>query len=512
MKGTQAMAVAILAGGASRRMGQAKAALDWQGRPLLEHMLGLARAAGAVEVAVAGGAPVAGAEPLRDATIGRGPLGGLIAILRWRPRALVLACDMPNLTPALLQWLWQRSLGFRGWTLPEGQPLCAVYTDALLPWLEAAAAGPDTPPLDAVLAQAPRQVLGAGELAGHGFSAEMFANLNTPAEYAAASQAGLRDSFGRDISDLRISLTDRCNYRCIYCRYGADANPGADALSWAELQELARTFVALGIRKVRLTGGEPLLRAGVVDYVRFVASLGVADIALTTNGHLLAPMASELRQAGLTRVTISLDSLDPAKFARITRVPGSLPRVLEAIAAAQAAGLEPVKINVVLLRGHNDDEVEALAGFARQHGLIVRFIEFMPLEAGELWQPSLVVPMEEILARLQRAFPLEPLPLRRSETARRFRFADGAPGEIGMVAPVSSPFCNQCSRIRLTADGKLRTCLFSLREWDLKPALAEGDGGLERLIRRAIHHKEERHHIGEASFTKPARSMVHIGG
>jgi len=326
----------------------------------------------------------------------------------------------------------------------------------------------------------------------------------------------MRDSFGRVISDLRISVTDRCNYRCVYCRVGRGEEMGAaagnDALSWTALERLARVLVGLGIRKVRLTGGEPLLRRGLAAYISFLRELGVGDIALTTNGHLLGPMAAELRRAGLSRVTISLDSLQPEKFARITRVPDGLPRVLAALDAAAAAGLAPVKVNVVLLRGVNDDEVEALAGFARERAATVRFIEFMPLEQGHLWTPAMVVPMREIVERVQRVYPLAPLPRRPGETACRYGFADGGPGEIGIVAPVTSPFCNQCSRIRLTADGKLRTCLFSLREWDLRPGLEESDEALIERILHAVALKEERHHIGEAAFVKPARGMVQIGG
>jgi cyclic pyranopterin phosphate synthase len=328
----------------------------------------------------------------------------------------------------------------------------------------------------------------------------------------------LRDSFGRIISDLRISLTERCNYRCVYCRYGLDNAPGPDALSWEALRRLARVFTALGIHKIRLTGGEPLLRDGIEDYIAYLAGLRgpegkPLDIALTTNGHLLAARAARLREAGLTRITVSLDSLKPEVFAEITRVRGGFERVMEGITAAAAAGLTPVKVNVVLMRGRNDGEIEDFARFARERALTVRFIEFMPLEQGKLWSKDLVVPYQEAVDRIARVYPIEALPVRGSETARRFRFTDGAPGEIGIIAPVSSPFCNQCSRIRLTADGQLRTCLFSLREWDLKQALeADDDAPLMELIRRAVWHKEERHHIGEPAFVKPARSMVRIGG
>jgi len=325
--------------------------------------------------------------------------------------------------------------------------------------------------------------------------------------------SALRDSFGREISDLRVSVTDRCNYRCVYCRSGASGHAGsAEVLSWEELERLARVLVGLGIRKVRLTGGEPLLRQGLIGYIAFLSGLGVSDIALTTNGHLLAEMAAELRGAGLGRITVSLDSLEAKKFTRITRVANALPRVLAGIEAAAAAGLGPVKVNVVLMRGVNDDEIEALAGFARERGVTVRFIEFMPLEEGKVWTPALVVPMAEIVERIGRVYPLTPLPRRRSETACRYRFSDGAAGEIGIIAPVTSPFCNQCSRIRLTADGRLRTCLFSLREWDLRAALAQGEAALAARILEAVAKKEERHHIGEPGFRKPERGMVQIGG
>ena len=509
---SERMAVVILAGGASRRMGSDKAALDWHGRPLLEHLVAVARAAGAGDIAVAGPRAPEGVERLEDAVAGHGPLGGILAALRQRERVLVIACDMPRLTAPLLRHVWERAAGFDGWTVAADQPLCAVYTQSLLPYLEAAAGDEVARSLSSILALAPRQDLGPAELKAAGFSEDLFTNLNTPTDYHAAHAGQLRDSFGRNIHDLRISLTDRCNYRCVYCRFGTGEEHAEHPLSWPELERLAAIFHRLGIAKFRLTGGEPLLRSGVTEYVRFLSSLGVEDIALTTNGHLLAPRAADLARAGLRRVTISLDSLDAAKFARITRVANSLEHVLAAITAAQAAGLTPVKVNVVLLRGYNDDEIEALAAFARQRDLILRFIEFMPLETGSLWKPELVVPMEEVLERIGKVYPLEAMPLRHAETARRFRFRDGAPGQIGIVAPVTSPFCNQCSRIRLTADGKLRTCLFSLREWDLRAALAESDAAAEQLICRAVYLKEERHHIGEQDFTKPARGMVQIGG
>jgi cyclic pyranopterin phosphate synthase len=324
----------------------------------------------------------------------------------------------------------------------------------------------------------------------------------------------MRDSFGRPITDLRISVTDRCNYRCVYCRAGEGNNDAAEPMSWDEFYRLARVLVALGITKIRLTGGEPLLRPGLTDFASRLRSLAISDLAVTTNGHLLASTAAALRDAGVNRVTVSLDSVDPQKFARITRVSHGFERVLAGITAAQHAGLSPVKVNVVLLRGFNDDEVEAFAGFARERAVSVRFIEFMPLEEDRIWSPEIVVPMNEILERIGRVYPLERVEGPLSETARRYRFADGAAGEIGIIAPVTRPFCGHCSRIRLTADGKIRTCLFSLREWDARAVLRSGadDVVLSAFIQRAVDAKEERHHIGEPAFVKPSRTMVHIGG
>lgn len=328
----------------------------------------------------------------------------------------------------------------------------------------------------------------------------------------------MQDRFGRAITDLRISVTDRCNYRCVYCRAGEGSGSGSDPMHWDELERLARIFVSLGIRKIRLTGGEPLLRPGLIPFIARLRQLDLDDLAITTNGHLLEGMAHDLKAAGLNRVTVSLDSVQAERFARITRVKTGFERVLAGIRAARAAGLAPVKVNAVLLRGFNDDEIEAFAEFARQEDVAVRFIEFMPLEEGRVWSPEVVVPLREIVERLERAYPLVPIPHAPSETARKYRFRDGAAGEIGIIAPVSLPFCGACSRIRLTADGKIRTCLFSLREWDVLAQLrsaapgADGDRALQDWIRNAVYHKEERHHIGEPDFVRPSRTMVHIGG
>lgn len=332
------------------------------------------------------------------------------------------------------------------------------------------------------------------------------------------STARLTDSYGRVIHDLRVSVTDRCNYKCIYCRTGEHGAQYSE-LTMEEYLRIIRLFVGLGITKVRLTGGEPLLRRGLLSLVKELAALRTItgqplDLALTTNGHLLDTLAAPLKAAGLHRVTVSMDAVDETVFERITRVPGSFKAVLSGIRAARAAGLTPVKINCVLLRGFNDDQVEAFARFAREENVIVRFIEFMPLEEGRLWSPEIVVPLREIVERIGRVLPLVELPPNEvSETARRYTFADGA-GEIGIIAPVTQAFCGACSRVRLTSDGNIRTCLFSQAEHDLYGRMRAGasDMELRQYIFRTIQQKEARHHIGEPGFLKPSRSMVHIGG
>ncbi len=328
----------------------------------------------------------------------------------------------------------------------------------------------------------------------------------------------LLDSHGRVISDLRVSITDRCNYKCVYCRTG-QVGAQYSELKTEDYLRLIRNFVELGIDKVRLTGGEPLLRRDLVEIVRELASWRTPagqrlDIAITTNGHLLDTLAKPLRDAGLSRVTVSMDAVDQATFERITRIPGSYPAVLRGIRAAKEAGLGRVKINCVLLRGFNDDQVEAFAHFSREEDVIVRFIEFMPLEEGRLWTPEIVISLREIVERISRVLPLQRLaPNSPSETARRYGFADGR-GEIGIIAPVTEAFCGACSRIRLTSDGKIRTCLFSNMEHDLYGQLKKGgsDANLKEFILRTVDKKEARHHIGEPGFLKPSRSMVHIGG
>ena len=333
-----------------------------------------------------------------------------------------------------------------------------------------------------------------------------------------AAHAPLTDSHGRVIHDLRVSITDRCNYKCVYCRTG-EMGAQYPELTIDEDLRLIEIFVGLGITKVRLTGGEPLLRRDLIDLIRELSHMRTLqgeplDLALTTNGHLLAALAQPLKDAGLNRITVSMDAVDTATFERITRVPGSFAKVLAGIRAAHAAGLKPLKINCVLLRGFNDDQIEGFARFAREEGVVVRFIEFMPLEEGRLWTPEIVVTLREIVTRIGRTMPLlELAPREPSETARRYTFPDGV-GEIGIIAPVSQAFCGACSRVRLTSDGKIRTCLFSQVEHDLYGRLRAGASRdeLRAYVVRTIQGKEARHHIGEPGFMKPSRSMVHIGG
>jgi cyclic pyranopterin phosphate synthase len=327
----------------------------------------------------------------------------------------------------------------------------------------------------------------------------------------------LTDKFGRSITDLRISVTDRCNYKCVYCRTGT-SGPLYRDLPMSDYLRMARVFVGLGIEKIRLTGGEPLLRAGLLDLIRDLAQLRTLDgepldLAITTNGHLLAEMAQPLADAGLKRVTVSMDAVDPARFARITRVENGYHAVLDGVRAAKRAGLEPVKINCVLVRGFNEDQVAAFGKLAREEDVIVRFIEFMPLEEDRVWTPEIVVSLAEVLERMAAFRPLREIPNGHSETARRYVFDDGV-GEIGIIAPVTHPFCGHCSRVRLTCDGKIRTCLFSAFDHDLAGRMQRGatDDELAAYIAAVVQKKEARHHIGEPEFVAPSRTMVHIGG
>ena len=327
----------------------------------------------------------------------------------------------------------------------------------------------------------------------------------------------LQDKFGRAITDLRIAVTDRCNYKCVYCRTGNGGMLYGD-LRFSDYLRMARILAGLGIRKIRLTGGEPLLRNGLVEFVRELSQLRTTDghpldLALTTNGHLLAELAQPLKDAGLQRVTVSMDAVDPDRFARITRVPTGFDNVLAGIRAARRVGLGPVKVNCVLLRGFNEDQIIPFGMFAREENVVVRFIEFMPLEEDRVWSPEIVVTLDEIVRRMAEYRPLVEIEHAHSETARRYRFDDGV-GEIGIIAPVSHPFCGHCSRIRITSDGKIRTCLFSVWDHDLHELMRRGasDDELAKFIVGVVEKKEERHHIGEPDFIPASRTMVHIGG
>ncbi len=324
------------------------------------------------------------------------------------------------------------------------------------------------------------------------------------------------DGFGRAIGDLRLSVTDRCNLRCAYCIPDETPvfQPREELLTFEELERVTALFVAAGVSKIRLTGGEPLLRRDISELVRGIAAIeGVKDLAMTTNGIFLGGALADLRAAGLHRLNISLDTLRPERFRLLTRRSG-LEKVIDAIRLARDADMGTVKVNVVPLRGFNDDEIVAFGQFAREERVVVRFIEFMPLEAGELWSRDLLVPGAEIRATLNAWQPLVPLdPTHDAETAERFRFVDGA-GEIGIIAPVTRAFCGACNRARITADGKLRTCLFSLHEIDLKTPLRAGaeDRDLLELIGSAWAAKEEGHLINSKDFVRPARTMSAIGG
>jgi GTP 3',8-cyclase len=326
----------------------------------------------------------------------------------------------------------------------------------------------------------------------------------------------LRDSWGREIKSLRVSVTDKCNFRCRYCMpaEGLEWLERDELLSFEEIERLVRVLARMGVDEVRLTGGEPLVRRDLPTLVGMLAATpGVRDLSLTTNGVLLDRFAAPLVEAGLRRLNVSLDSLSHVRFAEITRR-DALDRVLAGLAEAERhPELRPIKVNCVAIKGFTEEEVPALAELARRKPYVVRFIEFMPLDADQAWRGDDVLTGGEIRALIEERWPLEELPAKPSSTARRFRFADGA-GEIGFVNPVSEPFCSTCDRIRLTADGQLRTCLFSRREWDLKTPLRDGssDEQLEELIRFAIAHKELKHKINDAGFVRANRSMSQIGG
>lgn len=328
----------------------------------------------------------------------------------------------------------------------------------------------------------------------------------------------LRDAYNRTIRDLRISLTDRCNFRCFYCLPHGEPTwaKKEQLLSFEELEYVSDIFVSLGIEKIRLTGGEPLIRRDVPTLVEKLARLKPAlkDIALTTNGSEFPRHAAALKVAGLDRVTLSLDSLDPKNFEEMTGV-DALQKVFDAIRSAKDNGFEPVKINAVIVRGRNDHELVDFARFARENALSFRFIEFMPLDSGHDWSREMVVSGKEIRETIDAVFPLvRSGDSRGTGTAWKYTFADGSPGEIGIIAPVTDMFCGQCSRIRLTADGQIRTCLFSNVEHDLRSVIRSNSARSEviEFIEAVVLKKEPRHHINDVGFVQPERTMSFIGG
>jgi cyclic pyranopterin phosphate synthase len=327
----------------------------------------------------------------------------------------------------------------------------------------------------------------------------------------------LRDSWGREIKSVRVSVTDKCNFRCTYCMpaEGLEWLGRQEILTFEEIARLVGVLAQLGVDEVRLTGGEPLVRRDLPTLVRMLAQTnGVRDLSLTTNGVLLDRLAGRLVEAGLQRLNVSLDSLNHVRFAEITRR-DALDAVLRGLEEAERyPELRPIKVNCVAVKGFTETEVPALAELARRKPYVVRFIEFMPLDADEVWREDDVLTGAEIRAIIEAEHgPLVEVPAKPSSTARRFRFADGA-GELGFVNPVSEPFCSSCDRIRITADGQLRTCLFSRREWDLKTPLRAGasDAELVETLRFAVRHKELKHRINDPGFVRASRSMSQIGG
>lgn len=328
----------------------------------------------------------------------------------------------------------------------------------------------------------------------------------------------LRDAHNRTIRDLRISVTDRCNFRCFYCLPNGEP-PLAHKetiLTFEEIEYISEIFVSLGIEKIRLTGGEPLLRKDLSDLARKLARLKprLHDLALTTNGFDFTRKAESLRNAGINRVTLSLDSLKPDRFLEITKI-NALDKVLASIETAKTYGFDPVKINACVVRGRNDDEIVDFARFAREANVSMRFIEFMPLDSGHDWSREMVVSGKEIYEKINDVFPLTLIETTRaSGTAWKYTFADGAKGRIGIIAPVTEMFCGACSRIRLTADGQIRTCLFSTTEHNLRDYIRNGASREETIefIKDVVLQKEPSHHINDPEFVQPARTMSFIGG
>ncbi|MYE88851.1 GTP 3',8-cyclase MoaA [Candidatus Poribacteria bacterium] len=324
------------------------------------------------------------------------------------------------------------------------------------------------------------------------------------------------DRFGRIHTNLRISVTDVCNFRCIYCMpEDMTFMPDSALMTFDEILHLARIFVGLGVNKVRITGGEPLVRPGVPTLIERLTLLRIKDISLTTNGIGLVTQAQALYDAGLRRINVSLDTLNEEKFEQMTRRK-VLSRVLKGLKTAQECGFNPIKVNAVAMRGFTDDEIVDLATFARKNNYQLRFIEFMPLDADDVWGRNMYIPGKEIIEKINALYPLTLITQNgeaKSDTAKRYRFSDNG-NEVGIIPSVSEPFCENCNRVRLTADGKFRTCLFSLTETDLLTPLREGapDEKIEALILEAVQQKEAGHKINAADFVKPERNMSRIGG
>ena len=343
----------------------------------------------------------------------------------------------------------------------------------------------------------------------------MHTNLKTLSQDNNASV--LIDSFGRTITNLRISVTDRCNFRCRYCmpEEGMVWMDKRELLTYEEIERIAVIFSELGISKVRLTGGEPLLRRDLHLLIEMISNIpGIDDLALTTNGFLLTEQAYKLADAGLNRINISLDSLDQTKFNLITRR-NYFDKVWKGIETVETLGICPIKINVVLVRGINDDEILNFAHLARDRPLIIRFIEFMPIGADDGWSNDKVVPSEEIIEIMERGLGKKLVQTEnpKSQAAEEFMFEDGV-GNIGFISSVSQPFCSQCNRVRITSDGKLRTCLFSQKETDLKRLIRENatDDDIKSVLLDRVWNKEAGHLINRSDFVKPLRTMSQIGG
>ncbi len=327
---------------------------------------------------------------------------------------------------------------------------------------------------------------------------------------------GLIDTYGRIANNIRISVTDRCNFRCTYCmpEEGMQWLRKDALLTFEEIARVATIIVSLGVNKIRLTGGEPLMRKDLHILVRMLKSVnGIRDIALTTNGYFLKEQAAALVEAGLNRINVSLDSLDPRVFAELARR-DYFAKTWEGIEEADRLGLSPIKLNVVLMRGINDGEILRFADLARSRSFVIRFIEFMPIGKDDGWSPEKVVPTREVLEIIKASHPLRPLPLRDGKSAAdRFVFDDGK-GEIGFISSVSQPFCADCNRVRITSEGKFRTCLFSHVETDIRALLRGGatDGEIADALTNAVWHKEEGHLINQPGFVRPQRTMSQIGG